>query len=100
MAHSDSDSHQPLLYLEVCCHPFNRGKSLKIQDEMSHINYILCPSTPPMSCPIFSSYSQLHYPNALSGYYNIMVVRLKCAVIWRVVTVMEREVEQEWDLLI
>ena len=42
---------------------------------MSHINYILCPSIPPTSCPvlIFSSCSQLHevYSTAPSGYYNI-----------------------------
>ena len=71
MADCDSNGHQPSLYLRVCCHPFNRGKSFKIQDEMSHINYILCPSAPPTSCPIFSSCSQLYYPTAPSGYYNI-----------------------------
>ena len=71
MADCDSNAHQPSLYLRVCCHPFNRGRSFKIQDEMSHINYILCPSIPPTSCPIFSSCSQLYYPTAPSGYYNI-----------------------------
>ena len=71
MADCDSNGHQPSLYLQVCCHPFNRGRSFKIQDEMSHINYILCPSVPPTSCPIFSSCSQLYYPTAPSGYYNI-----------------------------
>ena len=76
MAHCDSDSHQPLLYLRVCCDLSNRGKSFKIQDEMGHINYILCPSIPPTSCPAFkTSCSKLHevYPNALSGHYNIML---------------------------
>ena len=73
MADCDSSHHQPSLYLWVCCHPFNRGKSFKIQDEIDHKNYIFCPSVPPTSCPVFSSCSQLHevYPTAPSGYYNI-----------------------------
>ena len=73
MTDCDNNGHQPSLYLQVCCHPFNRGKSFKIQDEIGHKNYILCPSVPPTSCPVFSSCSQLHevYPTAHSGYYNI-----------------------------
>ena len=73
MTDCDNNGHQPSLYLRVCCHPFNRGKSFKIQDEIGHKNYILCPSVPPTSCPTFSSCSQLHevYPTAPSGYYNI-----------------------------
>ena len=73
MANCDSNGHQTSLYLQICCLPFNRGKSFIIQDEMSHINYILCPSIPPTSCPLISSCSQLHevYSTAPSGYYNI-----------------------------
>ena len=73
MTDCDNNGHQPSLYLQVCCHPFNREKSFKIQDEIGHKNYILCPSVPPTSCPVFSSCSQLHevYPTAPSGYYNI-----------------------------
>ena len=62
------------MYLQYCCNLSNRGKSFKIQDEIGHINYILCPSVPPTSCPTFNiSCSQLHevYPTAPSGYYNI-----------------------------
>ena len=73
MTDCDNNGHQPSLYLRVCCHPFNRGKSFKIQDEIGDKNYILCPSVPTTSCPVFSSCSQLHevYPTAPSAYYNI-----------------------------
>ena len=76
MADRHDNSHQLSLYLKICCHPSNRGKSLKIQDEMGHKSYILCPSVLPTSCPAFNtSCSQLHevYPTAPSGYYNILL---------------------------
>ena len=67
----DDTSHQSSLCLQYCCLPFNRGKSFKIQDEMSHINYILCPLIPPTSC--LTSCTHLHevYSTVPSGYYNI-----------------------------
>ena len=73
MADCDSNGHQTSLHLQICCNPSNRGKSFKIQDEMGHKNYILCPLIPPTSCPVFCSCSQLHevYSTAPSGYYNI-----------------------------
>ena len=73
MAHCDSNGHQTSLHFQICCHPSNRGKSFKIQDEMGHKNYILCPLIPPTSCPVFRSCSQLYevYSTAPSGYYNI-----------------------------
>ena len=105
MADCDDNGHQPLLYLQYCCNLINRGKSFKIQDEMDRINYVLCPSIPPISCPVFSSCSQLHdvYSTAPSGYYNIRLSNGSqvevYTVIWRVINVMEREVGQEWHLL-
>ena len=75
MIDCDSNSHKPSLYLQYCCNLSNREKSFKIQDEIGYKNYILCPSVPPTSCPVFSSCSQLHevYPIAPSGYYNIIL---------------------------
>ena len=69
----DDTSHQSSLCLEYCCDPSNKGKGFKIQDEMGHINYILCPTIPSTSYMVFSSCSQLHelYSTAPSGYYNI-----------------------------
>ena len=74
IADCDNDSNnQSSLCLQYCCHPSNKGKGFKIQGEMSHKNYIFCPSIPPTSCPLIRSCSQLHevYPTASSGYYNI-----------------------------
>ena len=102
MADRHDNSHQLSLYLKICCHPSNRGKSLKIQDEMAHKSYILCPSVLPTSCPAFNtSCSQLHevytllLPQVIIILYYLIAVRLKCTVIWRVLTVMEMGAGQE-----
>ena len=74
MADYDDNGRQTSLYLQICCHPSNKGKSFIMQNENDHKSYILCPSVLPTSCPAFNtSCARLHevYPTASSGYYNI-----------------------------
>ena len=73
IADCEDNNQQSSLCLQYCCHPSNKGKGFKIQDEMGDKNYIFCPSIPPTLCPLIRSCSQLHevYPTAPSGYYNI-----------------------------
>ena len=74
MADCDDNGRQTSLYLQICCHPSNKGKSFIMQNENGHKRYILCPSVLPTSCPAFNtSCARLHevYPTASSGYYNI-----------------------------
>ena len=68
MTDCDSNSHKPSLYLQYCCDLSNRGKLFKIQDEIGHKNYILCPSVPPF---VNMSEPGSFCPSGLVQYNNI-----------------------------
>ena len=62
-------------YLVKCCDTLKLGKSFIFEKDNGVISFILCPSTLPDNCPEYGSCSDilLNYPNATSGYYNLII---------------------------
>ena len=102
MADCDDNGHQPSLYLQICCHLSKRGKlfiihKIKVIKATSFVHQY---SQLHVQHSIIRVFNYMRYtllvPQVIIIYYYLIVVRLKCTVIWGIVTVMESEVGQEW----